>query len=133
MKNKLLLVGMALILVSMACNFPSRDKTVPTPTPTPDMGWQWYEGDQMKIMLPPSWIERDVAQDMPEILETIKSFFSGDSNFLTELIGDFEGNVAWWGYDGGSPAVYPTRLLVIHNAKFEATPLSLLSTMIRLL
>jgi hypothetical protein len=29
--------------------------------------------------------------------------------------------------------VYPTRLLVIHNAKFEATPLSLLSTMIRLL
>ncbi|MGB4595938.1 MAG: hypothetical protein WBI14_08540 [Anaerolineaceae bacterium] len=133
MKIKLLLVGLVFVLVTMACSLTGGAEPLPTPTPTPDLGWQWYEGAQMKLMLPPSWVQRDVAQDLPAILETIKTFFSGDSNFLTELIDDFEGNVAWWGYDGGSPAVYPTRLLIIHNAKFEATPLSLLSTAIRLL
>lgn len=133
MKNKLLLVVMVLVLVTMACSLPGRSKTVPTPIPTPDMGWPWYEGDRMKIQLPSSWIERDVAQDMPQILETIKAFFGGENNILTELINDFEGNVAWWGYDGGSPAVFPTRLLVIHNETLAGTPLSMLSTMVRLL
>lgn len=133
MNKKLILVAMVMVMVTLACGFPGLSKPTPTPTPTPDMSWQWFEGDQMKILLPPSWIKRDVAQDMPAILETIKAFFSGDSNFLTDLIGDFEGNVAWWGYDGGSPAVFPTRLLVIHNQKFAATPLSLLSTAMRLL
>jgi hypothetical protein len=133
MKNKIILVGMVLAMVTIACGFPSLSKTTPTPTPTPDMSWQWFEGGQMKILLPPSWIERDVAQDMPAILETIKTFFGSESSFLTETINNLEGNVSWWGYDGGSPAVYPTRLIVIHNADFAATPLSLLSTTVRLL
>ncbi len=133
MKNKILLVGMVLVLVTVACSLTGQPKQVPTPTPTPDLGWQWYEGDQIKIMLPPSWIERDVAQDMPAILETIKTFFGNETNILTTAINNLEDNVSWWGYDGGSPAVYPTRLIVIHNADFAATPLSLLSTAIRLL
>ena len=70
---------------------------------------------------------------MPAILETIKTFFGSEENFLTDTINNFEGNVSWWGFDGGSPAVYPTRLIVIHNADFAATPLSLLSTTVRLL
>lgn len=133
MKKRLLLVVLVLTLVTMACSLSGGTKAVPTPTPTPDLGWQWYEGDQMEILLPPSWIERDIAQDMPSIIDTIKTFFAGDSNIVTTLINDFEGNVAWWGYDGASPAVYPTRLLIIHNADFEATPLSLISSSIRLL
>ncbi|HNY83265.1 MAG TPA: hypothetical protein PKK82_00280 [Anaerolineaceae bacterium] len=134
MKNKLMLIGMAMVLMTMACGLPSLGRLNPTPTltPTPDMSWQWFEGGQMRIMLPPTWIERDVTEDMPQILETIKAFFGNDTNFLTDLINDFEGNVAWWGFDGGSPAVYPTRLLVVHNSTFAKLPISMISGMIRM-
>lgn len=135
MKNKILLILLALSLAVTACNLPSIKSKwdTPLPTPTPDDGWGWYAGDGMRISLPRSYNQRDIALDLPAIIETIKTFFGDNSNTLTSLIDDLEGNVAWWGYDAEAPAIAPTRLLVLHNSKLAGTPLSMLSTMVKML
>jgi hypothetical protein len=135
MKNKILLILLALSLAVTACNLPSikSKRDIPLPTPTPDDGWVWYAGDGIRISLPKSYNQRDIALDLPAIIETIKTFFGDNSNTLTSLIDDLEGNVAWWGYDAEAPAIAPTRLLVLHNSKLAGTPLSMLSTMVKML
>ena len=92
----------------------------------------WYYGNGMRMMLPDSYQQRDVAQDMPAILETLQSFLGGADGAIADLIGDLESNVGWWGFDSAAHAISPTRLLVVRNEKFAGTPLNMLSGAVKL-
>lgn len=128
MKSKTFLVLMLIMLLLTACSFPFLKK-VPTlmPTPTPDLSMQLYQGNGMSIYLPPSYIAEDIKTQLPNIIETITNLIGSGNSTAKDLLDDLENNVAWYGYDGGTPAVYPTRLVVIKNKTLANTPVSLLT------
>lgn len=133
MKKKTILVimVMALMMVSiLACNIPLTKKiTAPTPTltPTPDNRMQLYYGIGMQIMLPPSYIAEDIKTELPNIVETITNLIGSSEGILGDLVNNLEDNIAWYGFDGGTPAVYPTRLVVVKNHSLAKMPISLLT------
>jgi hypothetical protein len=114
------LILSVMLLTVVSCNIPLQKKTAtpaptPTPSPTPDMSMQLYYGDGMQILLPPSYIAEDIKSQLPSIIETITNIVGSSEGFAADLVKDLEGNVAWYGFDGGTPAVYPTRLIVVKN------------------
>ncbi len=129
MNKKIILVLSVVLLTVVSCNLPLQKKTAtptPTPTPTPELGMQWYYGEGMQIMLPPSYIAEDIKTQLPSIIETITNLVGSSEGFASDLIKDLEGNVAWYGFDGGTPAVYPTRLIVVKNKSLAGLPVSVL-------
>lgn len=130
MNKKIILILIVMLLTVVSCNIPLQRKTAtptPTPTPTPDNGMQLYYGDGMQIMLPPSYIAEDITAQLPSIIETITNLVGSTEGFAADLIKDLEGNVAWYGFDGGTPAVYPTRLIVIRNKSLAGFPVGVLT------
>jgi len=134
MKKKLLLIvcALSLLAAALACNLPLNPRPAPEPTPTPDYGMVWYQGEGMQILLPYTYAARNIQDDIPGILAVIRSFIGEGPSPLSSLVENLEGNVAWWGYDAGAPAVSPVQLLVIKNESLEKTPVSLISTALRL-
>jgi hypothetical protein len=130
MKKKLILtLSVIMMLAAAACNIPLQKKVAtPTlvPTPTPDMSMQLYYGEGMQIMLPPTYIAEDIKTQLPSIIETITNLVGTTEGFAGDLIKDLEGNVSWYGFDGGTPAVYPTRLIVIRNKSLAGIPVGIL-------
>ena len=130
MKKKLILtLSVVMMLAAAACNIPLQKKVAtPTlvPTPTPDMSMQLYYGEGMQIMLPPTYIAEDIKTQLPSIIETITNLVGTTEGFAGDLIKDLEGNVSWYGFDGGTPAVYPTRLIVIRNKSLAGIPVGIL-------
>lgn len=131
MKTRIPLILLTLMLVSLACSLPSfgsKDTPAePTPTPTPDNGMQLYYGTGMQIMLPKSYVSEDIDNALPTIIATIKDFVGGESGPLSGLVDSIEGNIGWYGYDGGTAAVYPTRLIVLRNKAFSKLPVSMIT------
>lgn len=128
MKNKTNLIMVIMALLLSACNLPFGKKTpTPVPTPTPDPGMQLYQGLGMQIMLPPSYVSEDIKTQLPKIIETITNLVGSSDGILGDLIANLEDNIAWYGYDSGTPAVYPTRLVVIRNESLSNTPISLIT------
>ena len=134
MKKKLLLIvcALSLLAAALACNLPLNPRPAPEPTPTPDYGMVWYQGEGMQMLLPYTYTARNIQDDIPGILAVIRSFIGEGPSPLSSLVENLEGNVAWWGYDAGAPAVSPVQLLVIKNESLEKTPVSLISTALRL-
>jgi len=134
MKKKLLLIvsALGLLAAALACNLPLNPRPAPEPTPTPDYGMVWYQGEGMQMLLPYTYTARSIQDDIPGILAVIRSFIGEGPSPLSSLVENLEGNVAWWGYDAGAPAVSPVQLLVIKNESLEKTPVSLISTALRL-
>ena len=134
MKKKLLLIvcALSLLAAALACNLPLNPRPAPEPTPTPDYGMVWYQGEGMQMLLPYTYTARSIQDDIPGILAVIRSFIGEGPSPLSSLVENLEGNVAWWGYDAGAPAVSPVQLLVIKNEALEKTPVSLISTALRL-
>ena len=127
MNKKVILIFGVLLLAVTACNFPVAKKTTtPAPTPTPDTSMQLYYGDGMQIMLPPSFIAEDIKTQLPSIIETLTDLVGDSEGFARDLIREIEGNVAWYGFDGDTPAVYPTRLIVIKNKSLAGLPVSVI-------
>ena len=91
------------------------------------MSMQWYYGEGMQILLPPSYIAEDIKTQLPSIIETITNLVGSTDGFAADLIKDLEGNVAWYGFDGGTPAVYPTRLIVVRNKSLAGFPVGVLT------
>jgi len=132
-KNILLLVcALSLLAAALACNLPLNSRSEPEPTPTPDYGMIWYQGVGMQILLPNTYVASSIQEDMPGILAAIRSFIGDGPSPLSSLVDNLEGNVSWWGYDAGAPAVSPVQLLIVKNESLEKTPLSLISTALRL-
>lgn len=129
MKTRIPLILLVLIILSMACSLPSfGSKDTPTPpTPTPDIGMQLYYGTGMQIMLPTTYVAEDIDSALPTIIATIKDFVGGESSPLSGLVDSIEGNVGWYGYDGGTAAVYPTRLIILRNKAFSKLPVSMIT------
>ena len=132
MNKKLILILSVMLLTVVSCNIPLQKKTAtpaptPTPSPTPDMSKQLYYGDGMQILLPPSYIAEDIKTQLPSIIETITNIVGSSEGFAADLVKDLEGNVAWYGFDGGTPAVYPTRLIVVKNKSLAGFPVSVLT------
>lgn len=88
---------------------------------------QLYYGEGMQIMLPPTYIAEDIKSELPSIIETITNLVGTTDGFAGDLIKDLEGNISWYGYDGGTPAVFPTRLIVIRNKSLAGLPVSVLT------
>jgi len=134
MKKKLLLIvcALSLLAAALACNLPLNPRPAPEPTPTPDYGMVWYQGEGMQMLLPYTYTARSIQDDIPGILAVIRSFIGEGPSPLSSLVENLEGNVAWWGYNAGAPAVSPVQLLVIKNESLEKTPVSLISTALRL-
>ena len=131
MKTRVLLILLVLTILTMACSLPSfgtKDTPAqPTPTSTPDTGMQLYYGTGMQIMLPKSYISEDIDSALPTIIATIKDFVGGESGPLSGLVDSIEGNIGWYGYDGGTAAVYPTRLIILRNKSFSKLPVSMIT------
>lgn len=130
MNKKILLILSVMLLTVVSCNLPLQKKTatpLPTPTPTPDNSMQWYYGEGVQIMLPPSYIAEDIKTQLPSIIETITNLIGSSEGFAADLIKDLEGNVAWYGFDGGTPAVYPTRLIVVKNKSLAGFPVGVIT------
>ena len=130
MNKKIILILIVMLLTVVSCNIPLQRKTAtptPIPTPTPDNGMQLYYGDGMQIMLPPSYIAEDITTQLPSIIETITNLVGSTEGFAADLIKDLEGNVAWYGFDGGTPAVFPTRLIVVRNKSLAGFPVGVLT------
>ena len=132
MKKKwtLWLMSCTLLLTISACNLPGLLQTPPTPepTPTPDLGMSWYQGAGMQILLPDTYAERDVEQDLAGIWDSLSQFVGGQDSPLASLLDDLESNVVWWGEDTAAPAVSPTQLLIVKNEALEGVPLSLIKS-----
>ena len=128
MNKKLIFLLIVMLLAVASCNIPLR-KVIPTPTPspTPDLSMQWYYGEGMQIMLPPSYIAEDIKDQLPAIIETITNLVGTSDGFAADLVKDLEGNVAWYGFDGGTPAVYPTRLIVVKNKSLAGLPVGMIT------
>lgn len=128
MNKKIILLLIVILLTVASCNIPLR-KVIPTPTPspTPDLSMQWYYGEGMQIMLPPSYIAEDIKDQLPAIIETITNLVGTSDGFAADLVKDLEGNVAWYGFDGGTPAVYPTRLIVVKNKSLAGLPVGMIT------
>lgn len=125
MNKKLILILMTLVLASLACTLPFSKKTATPEVPaTPDTSMQLYYGTGMRIMLPPSYVAEDVKEELPNIIETITNLIGSSEGFAGDLVHNLEDNIAWYGYDSGSPAVYPTRLIVIRNKTLAGLPIS---------
>ena len=128
MNKKIILLLIVMLLVVASCNIPLRKVIpTPTPTPTPDLSMQWYYGEGMQIMLPPSYIAEDIKDQLPAIIETITNLVGTSDGFAADLVKDLEGNVAWYGFDGGTPAVYPTRLIVVKNKSLAGLPVGMIT------
>jgi hypothetical protein len=131
MKTRIPLILLILTILTMACSLPligKKDTPVaPTPTPTPDSGLQLFYGTGMQIMLPKTYVAEDIDSALPTIIDTIKDFVGGEGGPLSGLVDSIEGNVGWYGYDGGTPAVYPTRLIVLRNKTFSKLPVSMIT------
>ena len=136
MKKKwtLWLMSCTLLLTISACNLPGLLQTPPTPepTPTPDLGMSWYQGAGMQILLPDTYAERDVEQDLAGIWDSLSQFVGGQDSPLASLLDDLESNVAWWGEDTAAPAVSPTQLLIVKNEALEGVPLSLIKSGVKM-
>lgn len=129
MKTRILLILLVLMILTMACSLPSfgkKDTPIP-PTPTPDNAMQLYYGTGMQIMLPKSYVAEDIDSALPTIIATIKNFVGGESSPLSGLVDSIEGNIGWYGYDGGTAAVYPTRLIILRNKAFSKLPISMIT------
>ncbi|MEA4811370.1 MAG: hypothetical protein VB108_02220 [Anaerolineaceae bacterium] len=132
MNKKILAVFCVLLAVTMACNLPTVAGllgTSPTATPTPEMGLVRLQGAGMSIMLSNTYIGADITQDLPGIVQAIKSFFGEDSEIYTKLAEGIEDNIAWWGYDSATPE--PTKLLAFKNGQFSFMPLTMLNLAIQ--
>lgn len=131
MKNKTILILMVLVLVTASCSLPffgrASKSTPELPTPTPDTGMQLYYGKGMQIMLPPTYVAEDIESTLPSIIESIKEVLGSDSGPLANLVNSIEGNIGWYGYDSGTAAVYPTRLVVVRNKTFAKLPVSMIT------
>lgn len=129
MKNRVLLILLVLVTVTMACSLPlfGKKSTPDSPTPTPETGMQLYYGTGMQIMLPPTYISEDINSALPSIIATIKDFIGGESSPLAGLVDSIEGNVGWYGYDSAKAAVYPTRLIILRNKAFSKLPVSMIT------
>jgi len=136
MKKKwtLWLMSCTLLLTISACNLPGLLQTPPTPepTPTPDLGMVWYQGAGMQILLPDTYAERDVEQDLAGIWGSLSQFVGGQDSPLASLLDDLESNVAWWGEDTAAPAVSPTQLLIVKNEALEGLPISLITSGVKM-
>ena len=136
MKKKwtLWLMSCTLLLTLSACNLPGLLQTPPTPepTPTPDLGMVWYQGAGMQILLPDTYAERDVEQDLAGIWGSLSQFVGGQDSPLASLLDDLESNVAWWGEDTAAPAVSPTQLLIVKNEALEGLPISLITSGVKM-
>jgi|AMWB02.1.fsa_nt_gi hypothetical protein len=130
MKKRFLMIISVLLLATLACNFPGLTAT-PTlevpPTATPDLGMQLYEGRGMRLLLPPAYVEEDIKDQLPQIMETLTSLIGGEDSPLGDLVKNLEEEVCWWGYDSAAPAVSPTRLLIIRNSSLAGMPISMLT------
>lgn len=131
MKTRIFLILLTLAILTMACSLPSfgtQDTPAqPTPTSTPDTGMQLYYGTGLQIMLPNSYVAEDIDSALPTIIATIKDFVGGESSPLSGLVDSIEGNIGWYGYDGGTAAVYPTRLIILRNKAFSKLPISMIT------
>lgn len=125
MKKRILLALMALVLAALACNFPTK-KQSSTPEPTPD-DMQLFYGKDMQIMLPPSFVEKDVKEDLPNIINSITALIGSENSPLSPLVEGLEDNICWWGYDSASPTIYPTRLMVVKNKTLSGLPISMIT------
>ena len=130
MNKKIILMLSVMLFTVVSCNIPLQKKTeipTPTPTPTPDMSLQLYYGDGMQILLPPTYIAEDIKTELPSIVETITNLVGSSEGIAADLVKDLEGNVSWYGYDGGTPAVYPTRLIVVKNKSLSGFPIGVIT------
>ena len=126
MIKKIFLMMVLMTLLLSGCHFPSANSTpTPLPTPTPDYGMQIYYGLGMSIYLPPTYVAEDIKTQLPGIIETLTSLLGSKEGGLKDIIDNLEENISWYGYDSGTAAVYPTRLVIIHNKTLAKTPLSL--------
>ncbi|NLI41879.1 MAG: hypothetical protein GX421_12030 [Caldisericales bacterium] len=136
MKKKwtLWLMSCTFLLTLSACNLPGLLQTPPTPepTPTPDLGMSWYQGAGMQILLPDTYAERDVEQDLAGIWDSLSQFVGGEDSPLASLLDNLESNVSWWGEDTAAPAVSPTQLLIVKNEALEGVPLSLIKSGVKM-
>ena len=129
MKTRIPLILLVVMILTVACSLPSfgkKETSIP-PTPTPDTGMQLYYGNGMQIMLPTSYVAEDIDSALPTIIATIKDFVGGESGPLSGLVDSIEGNIGWYGYDGGTAAVYPTRLIILRNKAFSKLPISMIT------
>ena len=124
MKRKsLIFLSLLIMLTLSACSFDIFKKPEYTPQPTPsDM--EWYTGDGMSIMLPPSYKARNVQDDLPKVIDIIKRFTGGEDGLMAGLLDNVEQNVAWWGWDSETLEENPLRLLVIKNKALHALPIT---------
>lgn len=129
MKTRIPLILLVLMILTVACSLPSfgKKETPAPPTPTPETGMQLYYGTGMQIMLPPSYVAEDIDSALPTIIATIKDFVGGESGPLSGLVNSIEGNIGWYGYDSGTAAVYPTRLIILRNKAFSKLPISMIT------
>ncbi|MEN6579022.1 MAG: hypothetical protein ABFD05_00175 [Anaerolineaceae bacterium] len=129
MKNKLILVALVLALSATSCNFPGflSSSSTAEPTPTPDNGMLFYDGVGLQIMLPPTYVTKDIHEDLPSILNILTSALGESSSTLSTIVENLESNVAWWGYDSSAPAISPTKLLIIKNKELAGLPVNLIS------
>ena len=122
-KRLLILLSVLLLLSSSACNLLTSRKPTPTPEPPPP-GMERYYGEGMSIMLPPSFKERNVQEDLPAVIDTIKKFTGGEDGLLSGLLDNIEKNVAWWVWDSETLEESPLYLLVIKNKALNSIPLT---------
>lgn len=131
MKNRTLVILMLVVLITTSCSLPffgrSSKATPAAPTLTPDTGMQLFYGNGMQIMLPPTYVAEDIESTLPSVIDSLKQVVGNETGPIASLIDSLEGNVGWYGYDSGTPAVFPTRLVVVRNKPLEGLPISMIT------
>jgi len=148
-KNRIFLVLLVLLLVTLACSFPinlTEDKSSqelteiqpeelaeePTATPRPTSitspnQTEIFQVGGYEMLLPSSFIVSDNPADVPklkELLDIMDEWSGEDFGGMTAID---EENIVLMGYDSLDPNLIPTSLLVLKNEEYAGAPLGLMN------
>lgn len=129
--KKIFLVSLALLMAILACNLPSLpSRTANTPEPQPEVllpGWQYYDGEGVRINLPSDFEARDINTDLPRMVEIIKAILGEDSSVYQLIADNLIDKIAWWGVNATENFESADKVLVYRNPGMNAIPISTLA------
>ena len=132
-KYTFLLLFLALVLASLACNLPYQNQEDDiSALLEPAEGFRVENrilgSESVELSVPESYYVSDSINELSSLLGSMGLSGSEAGVDLTGIVNNAQEDVLVWGYDAGSLGDIPTSFVVAKNEDYAAMPLGLIST-----